>query len=110
MKVNINIGDTIQWYGNEAKVLEVYSDGCDIQVMNETIYAYNDEILEQNKELGEYLDHVTLSIELYKRDGMYCAYIGDDMGGSGIEATGETKDEACENLAGYIKDYFNNIK
>ena len=36
-------------------------------------------------------------------------YIGDDCGGSGISVTGETADEAIENLIPYLRDYMGQV-
>lgn len=49
-----------------------------------------------------------LNVELYIENGHYCAYIGDNNGGSGIKVNGETAEELAENLKPYIIDYFNN--
>ena len=48
----------------------------------------------------------TLNVELYTENGMMCAYIGDDMGGSGIKVVGETAEEVAENMKDYIINYF----
>lgn len=49
-----------------------------------------------------------LNVELYTENGMMCAYIGDDIGGSGIKVVGKTAEEVAENMKDYIIDYFNN--
>lgn len=36
-------------------------------------------------------------------------YMGDDCGGSGISVTGETADEAIENLIPYLRDYMEQV-
>ena len=36
-------------------------------------------------------------------------YIGDDCGGSGISVTGETADEAIENLIPYLREYLEQV-
>lgn len=46
-----------------------------------------------------------LTIELYKDDYGYNAYISDNCGGSGIEADGSTPEELSENIKGYVYDY-----
>lgn len=51
---------------------------------------------------------VNLNIELYVENGIKCAYIGDDNGGSGIKVEGKTAEELAENLKPYIIEYFNN--
>jgi len=51
-------------------------------------------------------DSVRLDVELYRNGDLFCAYIGDNNGGSGIEASGATPEEAANNLAPYIADYF----
>lgn len=47
-----------------------------------------------------------LNIELYEQDGLKCAYIGDDKGGSGISVKEETVEALATSVAEYIKDYF----
>ena len=46
-----------------------------------------------------------IEIELYKEGDAFMAYISDDMGGSGIEASGSTEDELAENIKEYVSDY-----
>ena len=36
-------------------------------------------------------------------------YIGNDCGDSGISVTGETADEAIENLIPYLRDYMEQV-
>ena len=36
-------------------------------------------------------------------------YMGDDCGGSGIEVSGKTADEAIENLIPYLRDYMEQV-
>lgn len=47
-----------------------------------------------------------LTVELYTENGMKCAYIGDDIGGSGIKVVGETAEELADTMKPYIVDYF----
>lgn len=47
-----------------------------------------------------------LNIELYTENGMFCAYIGDDNGGSGIKVVGDTAEELANNMKEYIVEYF----
>lgn len=49
-----------------------------------------------------------LSLELYRDGDLFCIYLGDDCGGSGISVKGATPEEAVKNLAPYIVDYFYN--
>lgn len=47
-----------------------------------------------------------INVELYTENGSYCAYIGDDAGGSGIKVEGDTAEELADNMKSYIMDYF----
>lgn len=47
-----------------------------------------------------------LNVELYIENGSYCAYIGDNAGGSGIKVEGDTAEELADNMKSYILDYF----
>jgi hypothetical protein len=47
-----------------------------------------------------------INVELYIESGCYCAYIGDDAGGSGIKVEGNTAEELADNMKSYILDYF----
>lgn len=58
------------------------------------------------KESSYINDSVELSLELYRDGNTFGICINDNSGGSGIEATGETPDEAANNIASYIADYF----
>lgn len=49
---------------------------------------------------------VNLSVEIYRDDDGFAAYLADDIGGSGIEVKGSTPKEVSENLVAYIEDYF----
>jgi len=49
---------------------------------------------------------ITLSVELSRENGRFCAYISDDNGGSGISVAEETTNKAAEEIAAYIEDYF----
>jgi hypothetical protein len=49
---------------------------------------------------------VILNVELYIDKDLFCAYISDNMGGSGIEVSGSTPQELADNLSPYIADYF----
>ena len=46
-----------------------------------------------------------LSIELYKEDGKFGVYIGDENG-SGIDVKGDTAEDAIENAKPYLLDFF----
>lgn len=43
-------------------------------------------------------------IELYKMDGMFCAYIGTDNG-SGYRISGQTPEECSIKIARFFEDY-----
>ena len=51
-------------------------------------------------------DSVRLDVELYRDGDNFSIYLSDRMGGSGIEVSGATPEEAAKNLAPYIADYF----
>ena len=55
---------------------------------------------------NEIMESIYLSIELYKEGEQYCAYLSDNMGGSGISAEGSTPQECVELLAPHIEEYF----
>lgn len=46
-----------------------------------------------------------LDIEIYKEDGLHCAFIGDDCGGSGIEVKADNYDDFAKEIGLYIADY-----
>jgi len=52
---------------------------------------------------------VNLSLNLYRDGDGFGIWLSDDFGGSGIEATGNTPEEAADNIASYIADYFYEI-
>ena len=57
--------------------------------------------------MAKFIEHdVNLSVELYRDGENFCAWLGDDMGGSGIKAVGETPEKLADNLSPYIADYF----
>ena len=59
------------------------------------------------KTMAKFIEHdVNLSVELYRNGENFCAWLSDDMGGSGIEAVGETPEKLADNLSPYIADYF----
>lgn len=43
-----------------------------------------------------------ITIELYTENGSFCAYIGDDCGGSGYEIVASSKEERAEKIKNYI--------
>ena len=49
---------------------------------------------------------VRLSLELYRNGNGFGIWLSDDVGGSGIEVVGNTPEEAANNIAPYIADYF----
>lgn len=57
--------------------------------------------------MAKFIEHdVNLSVELYRNGENFCAWLSDNMGGSGIEAVGETPEKLADNLSPYIADYF----
>lgn len=52
------------------------------------------------------MEEITLTIELYKDRDTFCAYLSDNIGGSGITCRGSNPQEAAEELAPYIADYY----
>ena len=59
-----------------------------------------------NKESSFISGEVSLSLELYRKGNGFGIWLSDNIGGSGIEAVGETPEEAAKNIASYIADYF----
>lgn len=49
---------------------------------------------------------MTYNIELYKEDGYFCAYIGEDNG-SGYKVYGDTEKECASKIAQYFEEYGN---
>lgn len=49
---------------------------------------------------------VNLDVELYRNGDLFCGYISDNIGGSGIDVKGDTPQQLAEKLAPYIADYF----
>ena len=49
---------------------------------------------------------INLSVEIGRDGDGFYMYIDDNMGGSGIEASGNTIDEVIESGKTYLKDYF----
>ena len=52
---------------------------------------------------------MVVEIDIVKKGKGFDLYIGDDCGGSGISVTGETADEAIENLIPYLRDYMEQV-
>ena len=48
---------------------------------------------------------IKLEIELYHENGLFCAYVGDDIGGSGIKVSGDSASDVVNELMPYIYDY-----
>jgi len=44
------------------------------------------------------------TIEFYKEEDLYCAFIGDDNGGSGIGIKRGTQEELANDIAAYVND------
>jgi hypothetical protein len=50
---------------------------------------------------------VNLNVEVYvEEDGIYGIYLSDEMGGSGISVKGDSPEDAANQIAPYIADYF----
>ena len=52
------------------------------------------------------MDEVRIDLTLYKTENGYGIWLSDNIGGSGIEIEGATKEECAKNVAPYIEDYF----
>ena len=48
--------------------------------------------------------NMELYIELYNENNLFCAYIGDNCGGSGYSIKADTKEERAEQIKDYILD------
>jgi hypothetical protein len=48
---------------------------------------------------------MVLNIDIEKTNNGFDIYLSDNNGGSGIEVSGATADEAIENLTPYLHDY-----
>jgi len=44
------------------------------------------------------------TIEFYKENGLFCAYISDNKGGSGIEIKIPTQKELADEISLYVQD------
>ena len=59
-------------------------------------------------------DNINLNLELYHEpgpnSGKWCIWIGDNIGGSGIDVTGSTKEECAQEAAKYLVDYLYRLK
>ena len=51
------------------------------------------------------MTNLELNIDIVKNQDGFNIYLGDQCGGSGIEVSGATADEAIENLTPYLHDY-----
>ena len=60
----------------------------------------------EKKTTEKFISGVNLSLNLYRDGDGFGIWLSDDFGGSGIEATGNTPEEAADNIASYIADYF----
>lgn len=49
---------------------------------------------------------INLSVEIGRDCNDFYMYISDNMGGSGIDVSGNTVDEVIKNGKEYLKDYF----
>lgn len=49
---------------------------------------------------------INLSVEIGRDCNGFYMYISDNMGGSGIDVSGNTVDEVIKNGKEYLKDYF----
>lgn len=62
--------------------------------------------MQEMKEQSFINNDVRLSLELYRKGNGFGIWLSDDTGGSGIEVLGNTPEEAANNIAPYIIDYF----
>ena len=51
------------------------------------------------------MTNLELNIDIVKNEDGFDIYLSDQCGGSGIEVSGATADEAIENLTPYLHDY-----
>lgn len=93
LSCTVDIADCVNdWlHGDDELPTEVYD------------YIYKEE--DEEDEDGE-TAVANLSIELYKDGKMFCGYIGDDCGGSGISVRESTAKECADAISRYIRDYF----
>lgn len=56
------------------------------------------------------MNSVSLDLELEYDGEDFCAWMGDDCGGSGIEVYGKTAEELIENLTPYLHDYLYRVE
>jgi len=67
----------------------------------------NKQLTKTTKTMAKFIEHdVNLSVELYRNGEDFCAWLSDNVGGSGIEAVGETPEKLADKLSPYIADYF----
>ena len=75
-------------------------------------FSDEDEVDEEEEETK--YDTINLDLELYhepgKNSGNWCIWIGDRIGGSGIDVKGSTKEECAEEAAKYLVDYLYRLK
>ena len=89
------------------------ADGADKleEILNSLEEKFNEEEgIEDDEEKEETkYDNINLNLELYHEpgpnSGKWCIWIGDNIGGSGIDVTGSTKEECAQEAAKYLVDY-----
>ena len=52
------------------------------------------------------MKEINLTLSLYKEDDLYCIFMGDDAGSSGISIKEDTLDKTIESLSTYLRDYY----
>ena len=89
------------------------ADGADKleEILNSLEEKFNEEDgieVDEEEEEPKY-DNINLNLELYHEpgpnSGKWCIWIGDNIGGSGIDVTGSTKEECAQEAAKYLVDY-----
>lgn len=72
---------------------------CGVQV------SRTEKMAKENKYIGAG-ESRQLTLELYRDGELFGVWLDDNMGGSGIEVFGNTPEEAANNIADYVADYF----
>ena len=81
------------------------------EILNSLEEKFNEEegIEDDEEEEEPKYDNINLNLELYHEpgpnSGKWCIWIGDNIGGSGIDVTGSTKEECAQEAAKYLVDY-----
>lgn len=56
------------------------------------------------------MNEINLTVTLYKENGVYGIYIGDNMGGSGITVQDVNATTVAHSACNYITDYLMRLK